>query len=977
MSPRQALAVVATAGLLLACSDGPQDRSAGPAGADGRARALAVSGPAADVPASPAEARRFLSFASFGANDAAVEELTALGYSAWIDKQFARPPTSHRAIWEGIDAAIRLQDPQDSAGTNGVLDAFWTQALNSPDQLRLRVAYALSQIFVVSAVDAEVTNQPRALAAWLDMLGTDGLTTYRQLLEAVARHPLMGRYLTHLRNRKADLATGRVPDENFGREVMQLFSIGVVRLNPDGSPLLVDGQPAETYGPSDVTQISRVFTGWSFACPAFPSNSCFNDGAGSSGASDPDREFKPMLGYPQFHSPEAKEFLGVGIPAQNPANPGLSLQVALDTLAAHPNVGPFIGRQLIQRLVMSNPSPAYIADISAVWADNGAGVRGDMKAVVKAILLHPEARRPRPTPKAGKLREPVLRLAAFLRAFPHTSISGRWQIGDTDLPADQLGQTPLRAPSVFNFYRPGYVAPGSQSAAAGMVAPELQLLNESTVAGFANFMVDGLIRGFGTEVPSAREDPPVLKPDLQRDWSAEVALADRPAALAAHVFERAARRRPRPRLRHRGAGRDRIHAHTRAPARQRQRRGGALCPPQPRLDSGAADAGCARVPGPALKSREATMPILHDVSRRQFLRQAGTYGALLGGAAPLALNLSALGSAAAAPADDYRAIVCVFLFGGNDAYNTVLAVTRSAYGAYRSVRSQAPEPIALLPPGTAPDATAAPGTPAHLGGVLPVAAQTGGRVQAHALHPLLGAVQHLYAVQRRLAILPNIGPLVMPTSKAEFANPLHPRPARLFSHNDQQNTWQALAPEGATRGWGGRLADQIIDGNSQPVFTAISAAGNAVWLAGDRALPYQVGIQGAVRLGVDANGRLFDSAVAGASLHRLASQARSNHPLALDLAAVGGRSVAAEQSLRTALRPASDPLFGTPPAGGSYQPPGRPEAALCRPPDRGDGLQPPGGATAGGGAAHRRRADAGHRRTPAGVLRQPGWLRHA
>jgi uncharacterized protein (DUF1800 family) len=293
--------------LLCACNDVPQEAPAA-AASEGRARALAAPGYVADAPASAAEARRFLSFASFGADDASMSDLQQLGYSAWIDRQLALPATSHRAIWEAIDAEIRQQDPDDGAGTNGVLDAFWTQALTSPDQLRLRVAYALSQIFVVSAVDAEVTNQPRALAAWLDMLGSEGLGTYRQLLEAVARHPLMGRYLTHLRNRPADPATGRVPDENFGREVMQLFSIGVVRLNADGSPWLVDGQPVETYTPADVTNISRVFTGWSFACPEFPSTSCFSSGSTAAGASDPDREFKPMRGYPQFKAPSRKTF---------------------------------------------------------------------------------------------------------------------------------------------------------------------------------------------------------------------------------------------------------------------------------------------------------------------------------------------------------------------------------------------------------------------------------------------------------------------------------------------------------------------------------------------------------------------------------------------------------------------------------------------------------------------------------------------
>jgi uncharacterized protein (DUF1800 family) len=499
-------------------------------------------------PASRAEARRFLTQATFGPTDADAAQLEQLGYSAWIDAQWQQPATSHRANWEAADAALKTADSTAAAGTAQVTESFWKQALNGPDQLRQRVAFALSQIFVLSAADNEVGNQPRALAAWLDMLGSDGLTTYRQLLESVARHPLMGRYLTHLRNQKADPASGRLPDENFAREVMQLFSIGLVKLNADGSPQLVNGQAVETYGPADISGIAKVFTGWSFACPAHPSNNCFYGGStgGANGSSDPDREFKPMLGYPQFHSAEAKAFLGVTVPAQSPADPSASLKLALDTLAAHPNVGPFIGRQLIQRLVTSNPSPAYVAAVSSVWANNGSGVRGDIKAVVKAILMHAEARQPAGT--AGKLREPLLRLSAYLRAFPHASDTGGWKVGDTDNPGTQLGQTPLRAPSVFNFYRPGYTAPGSQSAAAGLVAPEMQLLNETSVAGWIGYMRDNLGSGVGL-YNGVVAGTTFNRRDLQRAWTDELALADTPEALAGAVTDKLLAGRTAPVLR--------------------------------------------------------------------------------------------------------------------------------------------------------------------------------------------------------------------------------------------------------------------------------------------------------------------------------------------------------------------------------------------------------------------------------------------
>ena len=537
------LAAAVAAALLAACGGG--DNTATPAATDGTARALAVKkaeGTAA-VPALAAptatEAQRFLGQATFGAAPGDRDAVIAQGFDAWIDAQWLIPATSHRAYWENADATrFATQTPPNTAGQDQVWESFWKQAATGPDQLRQRVAYALSQIFVISAVDSNVGDQPRAVAAWLDMLGTDGLTTYRRLLESVSLHPMMGRYLTHLGNQKANTATGRVPDENYAREVMQLFSIGVVQLNADGTPVLVNNKPVESYTPADVAGLAKVFTGFSWACPGAPSsNNCFFNGStgGTNSQSDPDRQFKPMVGYPAFHSTEAKSFLGASLPAQTTADPAASLKFALDTLAAHPNTGPFMSRLLIQRLTSSNPSPAYVRDVAAVFANNGAGVRGDMKAVVKAILVHPEARLI--TASSGKLREPVLRLSAYLRAFPHTSDTGFWKVGNTDSNTTALGQTPLRAPSVFNFYRPGYVAPGTRFAAAGLVAPEMQILNESSAAGWVNYMRDNLNSGVG-QFNGTVGTTVFNRRDLQRDWSAEIALADQPTALAANVVQR-------------------------------------------------------------------------------------------------------------------------------------------------------------------------------------------------------------------------------------------------------------------------------------------------------------------------------------------------------------------------------------------------------------------------------------------------------
>lgn len=309
--------------------------------------------------------------------------------------------------------------------------------------------------------------------------------------------------------------------------------------------------------------------------------------------------------------------------------------------------------------------------------------------------------------------------------------------------------------------------------------------------------------------------------------------------------------------------------------------------------------------------------LLHDASRRLFLRHAGAMSALVGSsAAPLALNLAALSSASAQAAGGYKALVCVFLFGGNDGFNTLLPTDAASWAAYTATRTQAPDPIALLAPGTAPDPQAALASPARLGGVLPIAPRNA-QGRSFALHPLLGSLQALFDGERRLAVLPNIGPLVMPTTKAQYALTSHPKPLRLFSHNDQQNTWQALGPEGATRGWGGRMADLLAAQNTRPVFTAISANGSAVWLAGNTVRQYQVGTSGAIRLGIDAQGRTYGSATVGATLQRLAGGARGSHPFEIDSAEVARRSIDAEQVLGAGLQPADGAPFGTPAAGGA------------------------------------------------------------
>jgi uncharacterized protein (DUF1800 family) len=475
-----------------------------------------------EKPATRNEAARFLAQATFGPVDDDIDRLMLIGYSAWIDEQFNAPRIdTHQAHYE---RAALLFDPNRKPSLEPVWGSFWKQALTGSDQLRQRMAYALSQIFVISLENNTINDDPRAVAAFMDVLSNNSFGSYRKLLEDVALHPQMGIYLTHIRNQKADPATGRVPDQNFAREIMQLFTIGVVELNEDGSTRTgPNGAALEAYTPDDVAGLASVFTGWSWDCPQYPSYNCFNKGStgpGNLGQRDPDRNLKPMRPYAQFHTTEAKTFLGTTIPAQT-SNPAESLRQALDWLFAHPNVGPFIGRQFIQRFTTSNPSPAYVKAVAQAFANNGSGVRGDLKATLKAVLMHPEARVLSDT--SGKVREPVLRLSAFMRAFSYKSGTGNFLVGNTIDPGEALAQTPMYAPSVFNFYRPGYVAPGSQSAARNMVAPELQITSELTVAGYVNYMMRGISSGVSNinyNLPGGGRGR-----DLQSDYVAELALA--------------------------------------------------------------------------------------------------------------------------------------------------------------------------------------------------------------------------------------------------------------------------------------------------------------------------------------------------------------------------------------------------------------------------------------------------------------------
>jgi uncharacterized protein (DUF1800 family) len=451
-----------------------------------------------------AAAARFLAQASMGATREQIKRVQALGYAGWLDEQFALPASQSR--WDALVAG-GFNAAANKNSEDGFDACAWRKLLAAPDTLRQRVTLALSEILVVGIDGLVGSWRQFTAAAYLDLLEANAFGNYRGLLQAVSLSTAMGEYLTFRGNVKFNPRTGAMPDENYARELMQLFTIGLVQLNADGTPKLVHGKPQETYGLDDITGLARVFTGWDY------------DLSGTTTAV-PDFKRRPMIQVAARHETGAKTFLGTTIPAGGTG--AGDMKAALDTLFAHPNVGPFIGRQLIQRLVCSNPSPAYVTRVAAAFANDGKGVRGNLKAVLKAVLLDDEARSATAAaaPGAGKQREPILRLAAWARAFKANSASNAWAIGNTSDPASRLAQSPLRSPSVFNFFRPGYVPPGSAIANAGLVAPEFQLTNESSTVGYLNFMQTVVSKGIG---------------DVKADYGALLPLANDAGALLAEL----------------------------------------------------------------------------------------------------------------------------------------------------------------------------------------------------------------------------------------------------------------------------------------------------------------------------------------------------------------------------------------------------------------------------------------------------------
>lgn len=527
-APRTVTAVAGSAALLEACGGG---------GSSGTGVAATPAPPVQpDISLLTSyESARFLQRAQFSSTEAEIAAVKSQGAAAWLDAQMALNSSTGGYDWlmqRGYGVIDKNKFYEMEFQSNYMA---WYQIMASPDGVRRRLALALSEFFVVSGVGVGTISWPQfAMGAYWDMLCKNAFGNYRTLLEDITLNIAMGEYLNTLGNQKEDAASGRLPDENYAREVMQLFTIGLLQLNIDGTPKMgANGQPLETFTQSDVSNLARVFTGYESD----------NSEGFSQSAAAPTYNLRnvgytrrPMVLNANRHSTLRADFLGTSVAA---GTDGMTaLKIALDTLFNHPNVGPFFARQMIQRLVCSDPSPAYVTRVAMVFNNNGKGVRGDLAAVFKAILLDTEATSAAGLTSTtfGKLREPMVRTAQWARTFKATSLKGTWKIGNPNYSAvDALSQSPLQAPSVFNFFRPGYVPPSTAMASSKATAPEFQLVNESTTASYINYLQNFLPNGMWVRAPELITSPDTATatdgPDIVPDYSAELALVGNPSGL--------------------------------------------------------------------------------------------------------------------------------------------------------------------------------------------------------------------------------------------------------------------------------------------------------------------------------------------------------------------------------------------------------------------------------------------------------------
>lgn len=469
----------------------------------------AITAPGPDFQVDARDALRLAQQATFGANQSVIEDIRRSGLEAWIDDQMTLADSSYADLASDAVFTNFCNDAPDYycylkhfTGFR-LQQRFFRNAMHDNDQLRQRVAFALSQILVVSENGIPVNY---GLSRYQQVMLDNAFGNYRDILEHVARSPTMGVYLSSVNSR----AIG--PNENFPRELMQLFSLGEIRLNHDGSPVLDgEGRTIPVYTQTDVQELARALTGWIFPTlpPLRPS------------LQNPPVFFADMDALAEEHDNGTKTLLGVNLTAGQSAD--ADLQQALDIIFNHPNLPPFISRQLIQHLVTSNPSSQYVERVASVFEDNGAGVRGDMAAVIKAILMDSEARNPEPDPaRAGKLREPVLLVLSAMRLIGAQTDGMAFQFR-----IDELGQQPFSSPSVFNFYPPDYALPGGN----GLVSPSQALINMSSVFARHNLLYDWTLNGNANRWDWRVIDELPDSSGTQVDWSSWGRLAYTPEHL--------------------------------------------------------------------------------------------------------------------------------------------------------------------------------------------------------------------------------------------------------------------------------------------------------------------------------------------------------------------------------------------------------------------------------------------------------------
>jgi len=456
------------------------------------------------------EASQFLSNTTLGADYETIKEVADIGISSWLDNQFAMPEQVNFQdttwmIWEHFYPqyiALRGEDFIVNHG-DAVIPywyywkmAWWNNILKSQDHLRQRVTQALSQIFVISEKSNLQLSGP-GMADYYDMLYGHAFGNFRDLLYDVSLHPMMGFYLSHINNPKSDPINNIHPDENYAREIMQLFSIGLFELNNDGSRKKdAAGNDIPTYDNNDIKEFAKIFTGLAPSSYWWPWEDYSSIPAewGKMFNESPSTvvTWEPMVAFDNWHEPGVKNLLnGQVVPAGQRTLQDIN--DAIDNLFNHPNVGPFIGKLLIQRLVKSNPTPAYVSRVATIFDDNGSGERGDMKALIRAIVTDAEAMDCswEDEPSAGKLREPLLRYTQALKAFNAYNQSGRlWNWGY--LFDEAVSQGILASPSVFNFYLPEF-QPNGPISDADLFAPEFQIHTSATSINFINLVYDWFV----------------------------------------------------------------------------------------------------------------------------------------------------------------------------------------------------------------------------------------------------------------------------------------------------------------------------------------------------------------------------------------------------------------------------------------------------------------------------------------------------